>query len=217
MTKLSLTLIVAGLLLAGHAAVAADHGRLALDNQHLRIEVDPANGAIARILDKQGQIDLGPPADLRITSASFCAARTRKTRQSWPGAQKTSKVLKTLDRLTLAWNGPFADTAGGKHQLDVRMEIRLEDEWLEFRFFLQNGSPGKVAQAWYPLIGGLGRFGLDRSVTRPSDVARSAPLLSESACRLATKCSRSLPRRYCMSFSSVYNTAAKPRHVLCLA
>ncbi len=39
------------------------------------------------------------------------------------------------------------------------MEIRSAGPELEFRFILQNGMDYKVAEAWYPLVGGLAKFG----------------------------------------------------------
>ena len=59
---LAFVAVAAGLLCFRFPANAADQAPtpVVLDNEHVRIEVDPGNGAITRICDKQGQIQLLP-------------------------------------------------------------------------------------------------------------------------------------------------------------
>ena len=60
------------------------------------------------------------------------------------------------------------DTEGGTHRVQVRMEIRLAEAALEFRLVLQNDTPHRVAEAWYPLVGGLAAsvaFAIAKAIT----------------------------------------------------
>ena len=61
--------------------------------------------------------------------------------------------------LALSWNGPLKDTAGAEHEIAVRMDVKAAGNALEFRLHLDNGTDGKVKEVWYPMIGGLARFG----------------------------------------------------------
>ena len=135
-----------------------------LENEQLRLEVDSANGAIARIVDKQGQVNLAPAGGLadnfRLTLREADKRVTDKNDKVILGRnQKATSVTKTDGGLNQTWNGPLIDSKGGSHQIDARMEIRLAGPELEFRLFMQNGTDYKVAEAWYPLVGGLAKFG----------------------------------------------------------
>jgi hypothetical protein len=225
---------VAGLLLlSGPARATADEaGRATLENQHIRIEIDPANGVIARVLDKDGQIDLVPAADLADNFHLLLRGANKEEKTILGRKQPLSKVAQQADALELNWTGPLSDTAGGQHQISVRMAIRLAGPALEFRCFLRNGSDYKVSQVWYPQVGGLVNFGVKGTGTfsRPEGrkMSQSLPKMNQSpaggetfvmlpisAARI-NKIALPLPwiaahypGEMNMSYSSVYNTKAK--------
>ena len=119
-------------------------GPVVLENEQLRIEVDPGNGAIARIVDKQGQIHLAPVGGLADNFRLVLRGADKKNKVILGRSQKLTTLSKAGSGLDLAWNGPLTDSEGGTHSLRVRMEIRLAGPSLEFRLFLQNdtAAPG---------------------------------------------------------------------------
>ena len=140
-------------------AAAQTPNRYVLENEKLRVEIDASNGTITRLSDKQGQIDLVPADGLADNFHLLLCDAEKRQKMILGRKQKLSPVSKPSDGLELTWNGPLADTEGGSHPIRTRMEIRLADSGLEFRFFLQNDTQYKVAQVWYPVIGGLLGFG----------------------------------------------------------
>ena len=151
--------LVIGTLLFPSVAGAADQSPAVLDNEHLCIEVETSHGTIARVRDKQGRIELTPAEDLADNFRLVLRTADKKNKVILGRNQKLSSFSRDDGTLKLAWNGPLADTEGGEQSLPVRMEIQLAGQSLEFRLFLQNDTPHRVAEAWYPLVGGLTRFG----------------------------------------------------------
>jgi hypothetical protein len=202
--------IAAGLLLFPLLARAAGDGQgtAVLENEHLRIEVDRGSGAIARILDRAGQIHLGPPPGLADVFRLVLRGADKKDRLILGRSQKLTKVTKAGGTLDLAWSGPLGDTEGGTHRLPVRMEIRLAGPSLEFRLFLQNDTPHKVIEVWYPLVGGLagigrGPQGGDTSVMLPT----ASPTIKGLATPLG-ELALHYPGQMNMSYSSVFSAKA---------
>ena len=111
--------------------------------------------------------------------------------------------------LTLTWAGPLTDTAGGQHPLGVRMEISLGGYWLEFRLFLQNDTPDKVAQVWYPLLGGLSGFGRGPQRDATFGMLPCGARIKRIGMPGDGGLDGHYPGDLCMSFSSVYNTKAR--------
>ena len=202
--------MAAGLPLFSYPANAADQApdSAVLDNEHLRIEIDPGNGAITRILDKQGQIQLVPVDGLAENFRLVLRGPGATHRTILGRNQKLSSVSKAGGVLDLAWKQPLADTNGGKHNLQVRMKIRLAGESLEFRVFVDNETEHKVAQVSYPMIGGLAGFGTEHA---NGETFLMLPTSSPSIKKVAMPFGDThhiYPGRMCMSFSSVYNTKA---------
>ena len=145
-------------------SVAADRNPVVLENEQLRLEVASDNGALARLVDKRGPINLAPVGGLADNFRLILRDAGKRFADKGDKVilgrnQKVASIEKTGNRLNLTWNGPLADSEGGLHEISARMEIRLAGAELKFRFFLQNDSACKVAEAWYPLIGGLAKFG----------------------------------------------------------
>ena len=206
----STAVMAAGLLLFSYSANAADQapGSVVLDNEHLRIEIDPGNGAITRILDKQGQIQLVPVDGLAENFRLVLRGPGATHRTILGRNQKLSSVSKVDGVLDLAWKQPLADTNGGKQNLQVRMKIQLAGESLEFRVFVDNETEHKVAQVSYPMIGGLAGFGGEQA---HGETFLMLPTSSPSIKKVAMPFGETrhiYPGRMCMSFSSVYNTKA---------
>jgi hypothetical protein len=203
-----LAAIAGGLLLCSCPAGALGQGPLVLDNEHLRLEVDPGSGAIARIVDKPGQIHLAPVGGLADNFRLTLRGADKKNKVILGRSQKLSAASKSGSGLDLAWNGPLADREGGTHSLRVRMEIRLTGPWVQFRLFLQNDTAHRVTEAWYPLVGGLAGFGRGQERGETSVMLPTAsPTIKKVAIPFGEG-ALEYPGRMNMSFSSVYNTKA---------
>ena len=202
---------VAGLLTASVPGRAAGEGpgRVVLENRQLCIEIDPANGAIARIFDKEGRIDLVPAADLADNFHLLLRDADKKETTILGRKQRLSKVSRQGDALELSWNGPLTDAAGGKRQINVRMGIRLTGPSLEFRFFLDNQTADKVAQAWYPVVGGLLNFGRETDRGETFVMAPSSSAWIKKIALPLDGLDARYPGQMNMSYSSVYNAKAK--------
>ena len=157
----SLCLAIFALLATGLAgsAVAAANTSIRLENSHVLLEIDPALGTICRILDKSSGIDLASTPALAENFRLVLLMPDKTTATIMGRDQKLSGVSRTPDGLALSWNGPLKDTAGAEHKIAVRMDVKAVGNELQFGLHLDNGTNGKVKEAWYPMIGGLTKFG----------------------------------------------------------
>jgi len=159
--KLNLLCRAAAVILAAGLAGSpchAAHGPIVLENDRVSLELDPAFGTIARILDKSSGIALAPAAGLAENFRLVLLMPGKKRTTILGKDQKLSGVSRTPDSLALRWDQPLKDTAGAEHRIDVRMDVTAAGNALEFRLHLDNRTDGKVREAWYPMIGGLAGF-----------------------------------------------------------
>ena len=132
---------------------------IVLDNEYPASRWIPLNGAIVRISDKPGQIELAPPGGL-ADNFRLRASRLRPEEHTHPRPQAAAFPSCQGRQRVPNWNGPgrSTDGEGGTHNLAATMTYRLAGPELEFRFFLENRTDDKVAEVWYPLVGGLAGF-----------------------------------------------------------
>lgn len=203
-----LAAVAAGLLFCPCPAIAAEQGPLVLENGQLRLEADPGNGAITRIADKQGQIQLRAVSGLADNFRLIVRGADNREKTILGRSQKLSDLSRTDHGLDLAWNGPLGDSEGGTHSLRVRMEIRLVGPSIEFRLFVQNDTAHQVVEAWYPLIGGL--TGIGREPDRGETwimLPTASPTIKKVAIPFG-EAALEYPGQLNMSFSDVYNIKA---------
>ena len=117
----------------------AAHGPIVLENDRVSLELDPAFGTIARILDKSSGIALAPAAGLAENFRLVLLMPGKKRTTILGKDQKLSGVSRTPDSLALGWDQPLKDTAGAEHRIDVRMDVTAAGNALEFR--LTSGQP----------------------------------------------------------------------------
>jgi hypothetical protein len=204
---------VAGILLGSLlASVLARSGPgaepVALENEYLRIEVDPGNGAIGRISDKPGRIQLAPAGGLADNFRLVLRPADKKNKLILGRSQKLSRVSKVHGGLDLAWDAPLTDTEGGRHDLRVRMGLRLAGQALEFRLWLANNTAHMVAEACYPVVGGLAGFGVPGGGETSIMLPTSSPTIKKVAIPFGETV-LAYPGQMNMSFSSVYNPQAR--------
>jgi hypothetical protein len=176
-----------------------------LDNDHLRLEVDRAHGTIARIVDKPGEIQLAPVQELADSFRLVLRGADKTTKTIFGRDQRLSAFSERDNGFDLMWSGPLLDSDGRPHDILARMEVRLAGPALEFQLFVENHTECQVIQAWYPLIGGLSRFGRGPEVGEPCVMfPTSAPTIRKLAAPL-DELTLAYPGQMNMSYSSVYN------------
>jgi len=138
---------------------------LRLENEHYLVEVDAQNGAIRRIHDIAGQLDLiSDPRLAGIFELSLLSPALDSAHILGQGQALTSADSQQ-DRLTLTCKGPLVDTKGFSYDIDMSMRIALIGSTIEFRTEVENQSPFRVEAVWYPVVGGFSGIG-SRTDTR---------------------------------------------------
>lgn len=132
---------------------------ITLENDRVRIEVEPTHGTILRIADKPSGIDLAPAPSIAENFRLMVRMPDKKINTILGKDQLLSSSRIAGDTLILRWDGPMKDTTGAEFAISVQMNLRVVGSGLEFRLYLTNNTEYKVQEAWYPLIGGLTRFG----------------------------------------------------------
>src|SRR5690348_7634674 len=122
------------------AMTDAVQARHILENARLRIEVEPNSGAISCIRDKQGKIDLVAVDSLADVFRLVVRDAENKNHVVLGRAQRLSSATQKASTLNLAWVDPLVDTEGVSHHIHVRMEIRLDEQMLEFQLFVDNAT-----------------------------------------------------------------------------
>jgi hypothetical protein len=194
------------LLLVACRTFTATTDQSILENAQLRIEVNPANGAISRILDKPGRIDLRPIAELADVFRLVVRNADKKNHLIVGRSQRLVRSARNGDRLNLTWAESLIDGEGSAHQINVHMTLALVGEALEIRLVLQNHSPHMVTEVSYPMISGLRGLGGSRhddetSVMLPTSIPTIKKLtLPFDEVKLP------YPGTLNMSYVSVFNT-----------
>jgi len=137
----------------------AEEKPIALENSWALLQIDPTSGTFVRILDRSSGIELTPARSLAENFRLTLLTPDKKTFTILGKDQKLSKVNRMSGGVELRWDGPFKDTAGAEHQIDVRMNVKSADNCLQFGLHLDNRTSNKINEAWYPMIGGLTKFG----------------------------------------------------------
>ncbi|NQU10168.1 hypothetical protein HQ590_05230, partial [bacterium] len=152
------------------------------------LEVEPEHGALVRVRDKVGRLELIteprlaesfrlllPLPDLRanyilgteqkVTSAKELAApEVRKGSLPHAGG---------YDGLRLHWAGPLRNQRGA-FALDVTLWVELVGEEIQFRCEVRNGTQYQLSEVWYVMLGGMrglghGEEARDTEVVLPCD------------------------------------------------
>jgi hypothetical protein len=146
------------LLLAAVCAPCCRAAPLTCGDGRISLEVDPANGALTRVVDAGSGVALAPPAGMAESFRLVLRQPDGATSTIIGKDQKLSSHRSDGSKLSLSWDGPLADGAGAPRDVDVRMDIESADGSLTFTLHVSNRATGKVAEVRYPLIGGLTGF-----------------------------------------------------------
>jgi len=182
---------------------------ITLENDQCLVEVSRDNGAVTRILDKPSRIELAASRELAENFRLLLLQPDKSTLTILGKDQKLSRVSRSADGLVLTWDGPLKDTAGKEYKVAVRLGLKLVGNEVQFSFHLDNGTACKVQEARYPMLGGLGEFGLPG---KPGDGVLWIPTSNPSTKQIkgsfgSMQCA--YPGEANMSFTCVQSAAAK--------
>ena len=125
-----------------------------LENDQYRVTINPENGSIVSFFDKKGVGEV--IAEPRL-AGSFRLLLPRPGHHSnyvLGKEQRVTSIKKTGDQATIRWDGPLVN-ARGTYDLAAAMTITFEEGGVTFRFEAENRSELELAEAWYPMLGGL--------------------------------------------------------------
>lgn len=142
----------------------ASSERTTLENQYYRVDVDPVNGLIVRLRDKIGGLELITEPRLADNFRLLVPLPELEGNYILGKQQRLSSLRKRDGGLNLEWAGPLTNDQGG-FAISVSMSIELVENRIEFRLQVRNGSENRVAETWYPVLGGVTGVG-DRSDTQ---------------------------------------------------
>jgi hypothetical protein len=154
-----------------------ERATLKLENKLYRVEVSRANGTITRILDKIANLELIQEPRL---AANFKFTLPIPGKESWETIEANyivggdqvlfSHELKDQS-LTLRWRA-MKNRAGEKHDVEATMGIALEGDAIRFTLTIDNQTPYRIGEVFFPSLGGLTGLGHDHREMKSTQLAR---------------------------------------------
>jgi len=138
---------------------------LKLEDDRFLVEVSRSNGAIARILDKKGGIELIREPRLADNFRFTLPIpgkepwETIEANYIWGNQQKLSSFETAAKKLTLHWGKPLSNYLGEKFDASAAMEIELTENGVLVSLAIDNSTPYRIGEVFFPLIGGIHGFG----------------------------------------------------------
>jgi len=128
------------------------------ENELYRVELDRRNGVIRRVLDKAGGMDLIGEPRLAENFRLLLPLPGLHANYICGVEQDPPAIERTPEGLLLHWDGPLRN-AHGKFNLDVTMRIEFVGGAIHFPIAVRNGTPHRLAEVWYPILGGFKGLG----------------------------------------------------------
>ncbi|MBI2914985.1 MAG: hypothetical protein HYY08_03555 [Firmicutes bacterium] len=135
-----------------------------LENMKYLLEFDRKSGAILRILDKEADLDLLTEPRLADNFRLLLPLPDTEANYILGKEQRLTGADKNDNWITLRWEGPL-DNPLGSWDIGVTMRVSFAGPAVEFRLDGDNRTQYRLAEAWYPILGGLKGLG-DRQETR---------------------------------------------------
>ena len=138
---------------------------LTLEDDRYLVEVSRANGAISRIRDKKGDIELIREPRLADNFRFTLPIPGKEPWQSieanyiYGNRQKLSSFDASAKKLTLHWNKPLVSYLGEHFDASAAMDIELTQQGIAFRLNIDNASRYQIGEVFFPLVGGIQGIG----------------------------------------------------------
>jgi hypothetical protein len=154
--------------------------RLTLEDDRYLVEVSRSTGAITRIRDKKGGIELIREPRL-ADNFRFTLPIPGKDRWDTIEAnyvkgkeQKLASFEVAPKRLTLRWDKPMTNYLGEKFDVAATMRIELTDEGIRLGLTIDNATPYTIGEVFFPTIGGIQGLGRTGSQLKTTQLVRPA-------------------------------------------
>lgn len=139
-----------------------------LENDPYRIEISADNGSIVSFFDKEGVGEVIAEPRLADSFRLLLPLPGHQSNYVLGKEQRVTSIKKASGQVTVRWDGPVVN-ARGTYDLAAAMTITLEDDGVTFHFEADNRTEFALAEAWYPMLGGLMGLG-------PEEVRRDTRL-----------------------------------------
>lgn len=154
---------------------------LRIEDERYLVEVSRKNGAIRRIRDKQGELEL--IGDSRLAdNYRFTLPipgkepwQTIEANYIWGKEQKLRSWRDTGTNLTLRWGPPLSNYLGEKFDASATMDVALTTNGILFALKIDNASAYQIGEVFFPLTGGV------RGIGRTSAQLKQTLLVRPSA------------------------------------
>ena len=127
-------------------------------NDCYSIEIDPQNGVIRRIADRIGGIELIAEPRLAENFRLLLPLPDMHGNYIVGAEQQLTSLEGGSGGAKLHWAGPLVNERG-EFDVAVTMWIELAGEAVRFRCEVRNGTDHKLAEVWYPILGGMTGLG----------------------------------------------------------
>ncbi|MDQ1329115.1 MAG: hypothetical protein QG641_2404, partial [Candidatus Poribacteria bacterium] len=125
-----------------------------IENNLYCVAVNSLTGAIYGIFDKTSGIDLLNEQRLADNFRLLLPLPNLEANYIIGKEQRLSSIEQSANGAILRWNGPLTNLQG-EFDLDVDMKIEFVEQRIEFRIIVNNRTQYKLAEVWYPMLGGF--------------------------------------------------------------
>jgi hypothetical protein len=148
------------------------------EDERYLVEVTRSNGTIARVLDKQGGIELIREPRLAdnfrftLPIPGKESWETIEANYLWGNQQKLSSFRSDGKRLTLRWDKPMVNYLGEKFDASAAMNVELTKDGILFSLTIDNASPYPIGEVFFPIIGGVQGIGKNGLQLKSTELVR---------------------------------------------
>ncbi len=131
-----------------------------LENDSYRVEISRRNGAITRIRDKRGDIEiireprLAGNYKFTLPIPGDAAWQATEANYIVGDVQPLASMDRSDDSLTLTWGPGLTSVVGVSYDVVVTMRVALIEDWIEFHLDVENRTDLNIGELFYPVIGG---------------------------------------------------------------
>ncbi|NQU10988.1 hypothetical protein HQ590_09375 [bacterium] len=131
---------------------------LHLENDAVRLAIDPRTGAVLSLIDKVGGYDLIAEPRLADGFRLLLPLPDYEANYVFGAAQESPQVEVKPNQLVLQWTGPLQNERG-RWDVDVTLQFELLADGVQFSCSVRNRTAHQLAEVWYALLGGLHGIG----------------------------------------------------------
>jgi hypothetical protein len=172
-----------------------------LEDDRYLVEVSRAHGAVTRLRDKRGGLELISEPRLAdnfrftLPLPGREPMLTIEANYVWGSHQKLSSFDATTNKLMLRWDKPLTNYLGEPFAVSAAMDIELTSDGVLFRLRVDNRTLYQIGEVFFPLLGGiqgLGASGAQMKATQFIRPAKGGTVQSDDIFRVFTNMPQSV-------------------------